>query len=185
SPLVGRTVESVRLRETYGIDVLAIERRHNWRVEIVRPTHEIVRPTGKTAFQHGDILLVDRFDPDGDLGELLGQFALTKLPLTEPFFLVGSGDLGMAEVRVGPDSPVVSQTVRGARVRTDYGLTVLGFRRAGAARPYGHLDEPLRVGDALLVFGSWKQIDALTHASDDLILLRLPVQRGAVLSAAR
>src|SRR5262245_38711470 len=185
SPLVGRTVESVRLRETYGVDVLAIERPHNRMVEIVRTTNEIVRPTKKTAFQHGDILLVDRFDPDGDLSELLRQFALTKLPLTESFFLDRSQDLGMAEVLVGPDSPLVSQTVRGARVRTDYGLTVLGFRRGSAARPYGHLDEPLRVGDALLVFGSWKQIDALRYAADDLILLRLPVERGEVLAAAR
>jgi di/tricarboxylate transporter len=62
---------------------------------------------------------------------------------------------------------------------------VLGFRRGSAARPYGHLDEPLRVGDALLVFGSWKQIDALSYAPDDLILLRLPAERGEVLAAAR
>src|SRR5262249_10069890 len=63
--------------------------------------------------------------------------------------------------------------------------TVLGFRRGSAARPYGHLDEPLRAGDALLVFGSWKQIDALGHEPDDLVLLRLPVERGEVLAAAR
>jgi di/tricarboxylate transporter len=68
---------------------------------------------------------------------------------------------------------------------TDYGLTVLGFRRGSAARPYGHLDEPLRIGDALLVFGSWKQIDALRYAPDDLILLRLPAERGEVLAAVR
>lgn len=68
---------------------------------------------------------------------------------------------------------------------TDYGLTVLGFRRGSAARPYGHLDEPLRIGDALLVFGSWKQIDALRYAPYDLILLRLPAERGEVLAAVR
>src|SRR5262245_12368062 len=59
SPLVGRTVESVGLRESYGVDVLAIERPQHRRFEIIRPTQ-------KTTFQRGDILLVDRFDSDGD-----------------------------------------------------------------------------------------------------------------------
>src|SRR5262245_198033 len=199
SPLLGRTVESVGLRETYGVDILAIERRQdilpavvpaNVRrgFRIVLPaktaTFEIVRPTKKTTFQHGDILLVDRFDATGDVSELVSQFALSKLPLTASFFLDRSQDLGMAEVLVGPDSPLVGRTVRAARLRTDYGLTVLGFRRRRAARPYGHLDERLRVGDALLVFGSWKQIDALRHEPDDLVLLHLPVERGEVLAAA-
>jgi di/tricarboxylate transporter len=91
----------------------------------------------------------------------------------------------MAEVLVGPDSPLAGQTVREARLRTDYGLTVLGFRRGSTARPYGHLDEPLRIGDALLVFGSWVQIDALGHEPGDLVLLHMPVERGEVLAAAR
>src|SRR5262245_5996636 len=135
SPLRGRTLESVGLRETYGLDVLALERSG-------LRSFEIVRPTKKTTFQHGDILLVDRFDSDGDLSELVGHLGVTKLPLTGSFFLDRSQDLGMAEVLVGPDSPMVGQTVREARLRTDYGLTVLGFRRGSAARPYGHLEEP-------------------------------------------
>jgi di/tricarboxylate transporter len=178
SPLVGRTVESVRLRETYGVDILAIERLQRWRFEIVRPTKN-------TTFQPGDILLLDRFDFEGDVSELIAQFALGKLPRTEFFFLDRSQDLGMAEVLVGPGSPLVGRTVREARLRSDYGLTVLGFRRGTAARPYGHLDESLRVGDELLVFGSWKQIDALMFQPDDLVLLRLPAERGEVLAAGR
>lgn len=178
SPLLGRSVESAGLRETHGIDVLAIE----------RPLHrgvEILRPTKKTNFQHRDILLVDRFETGGDVNGLVADLGVTKLPLTGSFFLDRSQDLGMAEVLVGPDAPLVGQTVREARLRTDYGLTVLGFRRGSAARPYGHLDEPLRVGDALLVFGSWEQIDALGREPDDLVLLNLPVERGEVLAAAR
>jgi di/tricarboxylate transporter len=178
SPLVGRTVDSVGLRETYGIDVLAIDRPQQRR-------YETVRPTKNTTFQHRDILLVDHFSTDGDVSELVARFTLERLPLTGSFFLDRSQDLGMAEVLVGPDSPLVGQTVREARLRTDYGLTVLGFRRGSAPRSYGHLDEPLRIGDALLVFGSWKQIDALTLEPDDLVLLQLPVERGAVLAAAR
>lgn len=178
SPLRGRTVESLGLRETYGVDVLAIERRQHGRVEVVRPT-------AKTTFEHGDILLVDRFDPDRDVSEFVGPLALSRLPIAESFFLDRSQELGMAEVLVGPDSPLAGRSVREARLRTDYGLTVLGLRRGATARPSGHLDESLRVGDALLVFGSWKQIDALSHEPDDLVLLRLPVERREVLAAGR
>lgn len=191
SPLVGRTLESMNLRERYGVDVLAFERPQARPFEIVRPTKtsqrsvEVRRPTATTPFQPGDILLVDRFDAEGDVHALVRELSLTRLPLTDSVFLDRSHDLGMAEVLVGPDSPLVARTVRDARVRRDYGLTVLGFRRGSTARPYGHLDEPLRVGDALLVFGSWKQIDALKYKPDDLVLLRMPVERGDVLPAGR
>ena len=190
SPLVGRTLESMNLRQTYGVDVLAFERPQHRPFEIVRPTKtqrsfEVRRPTATTPFQPGDILLVDRFDADGDVHALVRELSLTRLPLTDSVFLDRSHDLGMAEVLVGPDSPLVARTVRDARVRRDYGLTVLGFRRGSTARPYGHLDEPLRVGDALLVFGSWKQIDALKYKPDDLVLLRMPAERGDVLPAGR
>lgn len=191
SPLVGRTLESMNLRERYGVDVLAFERPQQRPFEKVRPTRtsprafEVRRPTATTPFQPGDILLVDRFDADGDVHALVRELSLTRLPLTDSVFLDRSHDLGMAEVLVGPDSPLVARTVREARVRRDYGLTVLGFRRGSTARAYGHLDEPLRVGDALLVFGSWKQIDALKYKPDDLVLLRMPVERGDVLPAVR
>jgi di/tricarboxylate transporter len=183
SPLLGRTLDSVNLREAYGVDILAIERPLGRRFDQGR-RYEILRPTKTTTFQSGDILLADRFDADADLSELLKALALTRLPLTDSVF-DRSHDLGMAEVLVGPESPLVDRTVRAARVRTDYGLTVLGVRRGSAALPFGHLDAPLHVGDALLVFGSWKQIDALKHEPGDLVLLRLPVEHGDVLPAAR
>jgi di/tricarboxylate transporter len=191
SPLVGRTLESMNLRETYGVDVLAFERPQQRAFEIVRPTRtsqrsfEVRRPTATTPFQPGDILLVDRFDAEGDVHALVRDLSLTRLPLTDSVFLDRSHDLGMAEVLVGPESPLVARTVREARIRRDYGLTVLGFRRGTTARSYGHLDESLRVGDALLVFGSWKQIDALKYKPDDLVLLSMPAERGDVLPAVR
>jgi di/tricarboxylate transporter len=178
SPLVGRSIESVRLRETYGVDVLAIERPRRRRLEIVRPS-------AKTTFRPGDVLLVDRFDPAGDVDALLSQLAATNLPLEIGFLQARSQDLGMAEVLVGPDSPLVGRTVRQARLRSDSGLTVLGVRRGSGVRPHAHLDEALRIGDALLVFGSWKQIDALRREPDQMVLLHLPLEHRHVLPAGQ
>src|SRR5262245_23576503 len=96
------------------------------------------------------------------------KYGLGDRELTESFVLDRPQDLSMAEVIVGADSPLAGRTVREAKLRTDYGLTVLGFRRGRDVRPIGYLDEPLRVGDELLVFGSWKRIAALGDEPDDL-----------------
>jgi di/tricarboxylate transporter len=178
SPLVGRTVESARLDQAYGVEVLAIERtRHR--------SLQIVRPSATTTFEPGDVLLVDCFDPNSDVDALLSELALTKLHLDIGVFQARSQELGMAEVLIGPDSPLVGRTVRQARLRSGSGLTVLGVRRGSSIALHDHLDEALRVGDALLVFGSWKQIDALQHEPDEMVLLHLPIEHRQVLPAGR
>ena len=89
----------------------------------------------------------------------------------------------MAEVLVGPDSALVGRSVRDARLRTRFGLTVLGLRHGSTPMPAGYLEEPLRVGDTLLVGGRWKQIDALRLQEADLVLLDLPAEHDEVLAA--
>jgi di/tricarboxylate transporter len=55
SPLIGKTLEEVRLEDTSGAHLLAVER-----------AGALVRPTAKTEFRAGDILLIDLFAADAD-----------------------------------------------------------------------------------------------------------------------
>jgi di/tricarboxylate transporter len=115
--------------------------------------------------------------------EVAMRLSLEPLPRTEGFFSDRSQDLGMAEVLVGPDSSLVGRSVREARLRTRFGLTVLGLRHGNTPTPSGYLDESLRVGDTLLVGGRWKQIDAVRLQEADLVLLDLPSEYDEVLAA--
>ena len=177
SSLVGRPLDAIDLRGKCGAQTLAVERAQGRSVEILDPTAKGL------LLSAGDVLLVDFFDRNCDAAAVAAEYGLETLPLTGAFFTDRTQELGMAEALVGPDSDLVGRTVQEARFRTRYRLSVVGLRHGSTPQPYGHLRDPLRVGDTLLLVGPWKQIDALQHESNDLVLLGSPAERDDVLAA--
>jgi di/tricarboxylate transporter len=174
SPFVGKTLGELGLRSKAGAHLVAIERRRG-RIA------DIVSPTKKTELMAGDVLLVDYRGPKEAAEAFRRENGLETLPLSGAFFTDRSQDIGMAEVMVGADSDLVGKTVVAADVRDRLELSVLGLRR-GQSAVHGPLrDEPLRVGDTLLVSGPWNAIERLRHDDADLILLNLPAEVETVL----
>ena len=91
SPLVGRTLEELRLRNTSGAHLLAIERAGRF-------APEIVRPAATTRLRAGDVLLIDLFVPDADAEELARELGLELLPLSGAYFADRAQEVGMVEV---------------------------------------------------------------------------------------
>jgi di/tricarboxylate transporter len=176
SPLVGKTLAELNLRQASGANVLALERNSGF-------SREILRPFAKTTLQAGDILLIDLLGPDRDVESLQRQFALEAMPLSGAYFTDRSQEIGMAEAIVPADSGLTGQTVIEAKFRTRFGLTVLGLRRGAAAREREHLTEALNAGDALLLIGSWKDIESLRSGGNDLVIAKMPVEFNEVLPA--
>ena len=118
-----------------------------------------------------------------DIEALCGQYALERLPLTGTYFKDKSQAIGMAELMIPADSKLVGETVISARFRSGYDLSVIGLRRGKT--PFGGnvLDEPLRVGDTLLVAGPWRSIDRIKSNYQDLIVLHTPVEMEDVIPA--
>jgi di/tricarboxylate transporter len=177
SPLVGKTLAELDLRDTSGVNLLAIERSRRF-------SRDVIGPTAKTELQADDILLVDLFEPKIDIAALRQQFALEALPLTGAYFSDRSQEIGMAEVMVAADSELVGKTIVNAQFRTRYRLTVIGLRHGRVALERELLNEPLRIGDALLLIGAWKDIERLRSDTTDLLILNLPVELDEVLPAA-
>jgi len=178
SPLVGKALMDIDLRTTSGANLVAIERAGRFAPVIIAPSRT-------TILQPGDILLVDLFTPTVDIEALREQFALEALPLSGAYFSDRSQDIGMAEVMVAADSELAGKTVREARFRSRYGLTVIGLRQGRQPIARGVADEPLRVGDTLLVVGRWKEIERLSPtAAADLLVLNLPAEFMEVLPVA-
>jgi di/tricarboxylate transporter len=175
SPLAGRTLEELDLRDTSGLSLLAIERKGRF-------ADALIAPAAKTELRAGDVLLVDLFAPKIDIEALRQRFALEALPLSGDYFADRSQDIGMAEVMVAADSALAGKTVVEAQFRTRYELSVIGLRHGSVALERELLDEPMKVGDTLLLTGTWKAIDKLALASDDLLLLNLPAERDQVLA---
>jgi di/tricarboxylate transporter len=176
SSLVGRTLEEANLRSDSGANIVAVERPGRF-------SREVFSPVGKTVLQADDILLVDVFASKVDVPEACARLSLEALPLSGAYFADRAEEIGMAEVMVAADSDLVGRTVREAGFRTRYRLTVIGLRHGKTAVESSPLTETLRVGDTLLVIGSWKKIDRLAADTTNLVLLNLPAERADVLPA--
>jgi di/tricarboxylate transporter len=169
SPLVGLRLDDLRLRESYGANVIGLER---WR----RFRKVIVNATGGTELRARDVLLIDMSASDVDLREFCGEHMLEPMVLRGEYFSDQAMDVGMAEVSMVPESALLGQTLRDIGFRSRYGLNIVGIKRSGEALEGTLIDESLQIGDILLVVGNWKQIRQLGLRNRDFVVLNLPVE---------
>jgi di/tricarboxylate transporter len=179
SPLVGKRLEELSLRSA-GVNLLAIERTR-------RHGRELIRPMAQTALQAGDVLLLDVRAPEVEIEALRQKYAVEIMPLAArgKYLSDRAQELGMVEVIVPAESKLIGETVLEARVRSDYGLTVIGLRRGRSVHGHGLLEEKLQVGDTLLLVGFWKDIERLqSQGAHDLVVLATPAELHEILPAA-
>ncbi|HSI40893.1 MAG TPA: SLC13 family permease [Xanthobacteraceae bacterium] len=178
SPLVGKRLDQLAMRER-GINLLAIERGTGMAATVLRPM-------AQTQIAAGDILLVDANASSDEIERLRTAYALEPRPFVEgrDYFSDRSQEIGMAEVILPSESPLIGQTVRQAHLRSEYGLTVIGLRHGGAVVTDNMLDETLKLGDTLLLIGFWSDIRDLQGHTADMVVLNLPAELEEVLPAA-
>jgi di/tricarboxylate transporter len=176
SQLVGKTLKELNLRASSGANIIAVDRQRRF-------SRELLRPTAGMELQAGDILLIDLFQANCDIEELRKRFALEVLPLTGAYFNDRSQEIGMAELLLPADSDLVGKTVVESELRSRFGLTAIGLRHGPSPKEGVIIHEKLRIGDALLVVGSWKAIARLQPGGRDLVVVSLPVEVEEVLPA--
>jgi len=176
SPLVGKTVGELDLRSTSGASIVAIERSRRF-------AREVIGPAANTELHAGDVLLVDLFRPDVSVETLRERFALEVLPLSGEYFADRSQEIGMAEVMLTATSDLAGKTVVESKIRSRFGLTMIGLRHGDTAQDRNLRDEKLKIGDTLLVIGLWKDIQRLRTDTANLIVLNLPAELDDVLPA--
>ncbi len=141
SLLEGKTLAESLIGSALGLQVLMIEKRGK----------TIHAPRPGTVLGGGDRLLVQ-----GDM-EMLLEFQRNRHLVFEaeqdPAEWLTSLRVGLAEVRVEEDSPLVGSSLNDADFRRKRGVVVLAIRRDGVSRRTHLQDTPLRPGDWLLVQG--------------------------------
>jgi di/tricarboxylate transporter len=158
SPLVGQTLAGSRLRETYGVNVLAIEREDR----IVRA------PSPDQELRAEDVLLLT--------GTPEGTGFAADLDLLPPRH-GGDRDLEsrsvvLVEAVLSPRSDLIGRTLSETRFRDRYGMAVLAIWRAGRSLRTGLTDLPLQLGDGLLLQGERGRLPVLRAESDLIVLDR-------------
>ncbi|WP_333831440.1 SLC13 family permease [Pararhodobacter sp.] len=184
SALAGKRLDTLDLRASAGVNIIAVERGTGFR-------RRLIQPRAGTILAAGDILLLDQrsaADTGADAGGFdLEAFAqaneLIALPVSGQWFTDTAQEIGMAQIIVPPTSRLIGQTVTGARFRTSHDLSVIGLKHGTKAVPGGVVDEPLRAGDTLLTVGPWRAIRKLAEERRDLVLLDLPAESDEAVPA--
>ena len=179
SALVGKRLDELPLRSA-DVNLLAIERDAGLAARVLRPTPQ-------TELQAGDVLLADVHASAEGINELWDSLKLEPLPLGEigSYFADRSQEIGTAEVILPAESALIGQTVREARMRSEYDLTVIGLRHGSNVAVDDLLNERLKLGDTLLLIGFWSDIRELQSDVNDVVVLNMPAELEEVLPAAQ
>jgi di/tricarboxylate transporter len=159
SVLEGRGLAESRLGNAFGLTVVAL----------LRGDESIIMPDPDERVEAGDLLLLH-----GSRNDLEVLAGLQDLEISEqtPAQVeeLESQQVGVTEVVLSPRTTIAGKTLEDLRFRDRYGLTVLAVWREG--RPYrSELRElALRFGDALLVYGHRRNLEAIARDPDFLVL---------------
>ncbi len=176
SPLIGKRLSEMNLRGGHGANIIVVERRLN------RLRNVVLDAVPDRVIQENDVLLFDFFYPE-KVDFFMQKFNLVSLPLMSSYFNEHSREIGMVEVAIHPDSKLIDKTVLENAFRSSYGLNVMGIKRQGEVLENELLNEKLKRGDTLLVFGMWRAIRQLQTMTNDFVVLTVPAEVDEVAPA--
>jgi di/tricarboxylate transporter len=178
SPLVGKRLDELSLRSA-GVNLLAIERGKGYATRLLRPS-------AQTELQAEDVLLADVHIANEGVNDAWQSLKLEPLPLSEMgnYFVDRSQEIGAAEVILPAESTLIGKSVLEARVRSEFGLSVIGLRHGSKVVAHDLREERLKIGDTLLLIGFWSDIQDLQSKMDDVVVLNMPAELEEVLPAA-
>jgi di/tricarboxylate transporter len=149
STLAGKSLAESRLGAALGLNVIAIIRDR--RTELSPGPNAILQPNDK-------LLLEGQLDQFSEVQE---QQHLVLEDENLPIQRLVSAEIGLVEVKLSPNSALISQTLRQAEFRHQFGVIVLAIRRGEVVWRTNLEHLTLQTGDILLVQGHRSQIDAL------------------------
>ena len=187
STLSGRTLEEAALGRDYGVSVLDIEKgtpseavtrdAQNGRPLSIQALlhdnhHEVPGP--ETIIGTQDVLLVK--GSGKAVYQMMLDFNLGVLPvevgserLSEALL---SAETGIAEVLLTPRSSYIGRKVYESDFRAKYRVHVISIRRGD--RLVSRKEADLAFGDALLIRGSWKDIEMLRNERRNFVVVGSP-----------
>ena len=159
SALAGKRLGQSSLRETYQLNLIAIERNGQG----------VFVPSAETIIEPGDQLLLSGRPEAFSQPSTQSAFILMQEPNeVEP--RLESPTIELIEAVLAPRSTLINQTLREMHFREKYEMNVIAIWRAGRPIRTALSEIPLQFGDALLMLGPRSRIKLL-RSEPNLILL--------------
>jgi len=159
SVIAGHDLVESRLGGAFGLTVIGIARSETilW------------MPHPREVIQPGDLLLLRGSPRDLEILEGLQELTIKeKSPgLTAD---LESQQIGITELILSPRTTLAGKTLAELMFREHYGINVLAIWRKGRAYRSGLQYMPLQFGDALLVYGNRRNLEAVARNQNFIIL---------------
>lgn len=172
SPLVGKTVAQLDLRNRHGLSIIEIRKELTNTNRIMRQVKQSV-PKPSTVLRTGNLLYLA-----GDTDKMetfAAENGLAKLDDSSVDFY----DIGMAELVLMPNSRINGIRLKDSGIGEQYNINVVGIRRHGDYMLKNLSDQKLLAGDVLLVQGLWSNIDKLDMDESDWVVLGRPIEQAS------
>lgn len=171
SDICGKTIAALDLRRRFGIDVLEVRggdgnRRLIKRVKQYAPTPDTEIGAGDYVYLRGHLASVEDFARHYGLDIETGD----KMD----FY-----DIGLAEIVLIPNSPILNKTIADISFRKRFGVNVIAVRRKDSYLSTDLARLVIRPGDVLLVQGSWEAIGSLCSETQAWVVLGRPLAEAA------
>ncbi|OCS93743.1 SLC13 family permease [Caryophanon latum] len=182
SPIVSMPLATLKLPAQFHIYVMKIERRATEGIHLLPMTYqEMAGPT--SIIQQGDVLYVQGLQEDVERFASVYYLNLETERDTDVEHLI-SKKIGVAEVLLTPSSSLIGETVEKIGFRKKYNLNILGINRKGTYLMKNMAEQKLRFGDAILVQGTWDEIEQLSRETQDVVVVGQPKEQAGVAAAS-
>lgn len=182
SQIIGKKLSELKLPATYHIYILKIKRSVQEGINLLPFTYqELAGPT--SVIKIGDELYVQ--GERANIEKFAKQYNLQVAEFDdEEVKEIVTKKIGIAEVLLTPQSHLINSTVAEIGFREKYNLNILGINRKGEYILENMAEQKLRFGDAILVQGSWDEIDLLSRETQDVVVVGKPKEHASVISAS-
>lgn len=170
SPIIHKKLYELKLTSKYHLVVLKIERNQGEGIHLLQSTlQEMAGP--ESEILANDILYVQG-SPE-QVAKFTVDYNLEIEPHNENEIFV-SKTIGLVEVLLNTGSNLINKKVSDSGFREKYNLNIIGVNRRGSFISEDISDVQLRFGDALLVQGTWEEIEFLSKDTSDVVVVGTP-----------
>ncbi|MCL2386765.1 MAG: SLC13 family permease [Defluviitaleaceae bacterium] len=166
--IIGKTLKELQWPSKFGVTVLKVRKKAGAKGFPFLPSGGFSQILAEPShvLEAEDVLLL--FAPSVE--KLLAEMKLETIP-RESVEGLQIQDANIAEVILTPQSNLINQSIRDIHFRDKYGLTILAVKCRNQSTRLPSGQDELHFGDALLVYGKWKDIDLLAHEKSDTVVI--------------
>ena len=175
SRAVNKSIAELSLRKDYGLEILEVRSGESSKKLIKKVRQHAPGPN--TQFRTGDYVYVR--GSNDDVRRFAHDYGLSLADSDTSSKQMEFYDIGLAEIVLMPNSPILNKTLGDIGFRKRFGVNVVAIRRKKKYISANLPNEQFKAGDVLLVQGTWEAIDGLSAETQAWVVLGQPLAEAS------